>query len=109
MWTLAIPGVGLLSLFVFACGFIPIAGVIISTVPVGFVALTEYGFTKVRACWRVGRGEFACACAWLAAWLAGWLAGVARLASRSASRSPSPSLLHTPPLLFLCSSRSSSS
>lgn len=24
------------------------AGVIISTVPIGFVALTEYGFTKVR-------------------------------------------------------------
>jgi predicted PurR-regulated permease PerM len=48
MWALQIPGVGLLSLFVFVCGFIPIAGVIISTVPIGFVALTEYGFTKVR-------------------------------------------------------------
>lgn len=48
MWLLEIPGVGLLSMFVFICGFIPIAGVIISTVPVGFVALTEYGFTKVR-------------------------------------------------------------
>lgn len=54
MWALQIPGVGLMSLFVFVCGFIPIAGVIISTVPVGFVALTEYGFTKVGA---VGPGR----------------------------------------------------
>ena len=56
MWALAIPGVGLLSLFVFCCGFIPIAGVIISTVPIGFVALTEYGFTKVCASMRGGGG-----------------------------------------------------
>ncbi|KIY99566.1 hypothetical protein MNEG_8395 [Monoraphidium neglectum] len=47
MWALAIPGVGLLSLFVFICSFIPIAGVIISTTPIGFVALTEYGFMKL--------------------------------------------------------------
>jgi predicted PurR-regulated permease PerM len=47
MWALAIPGIGLLSLFVFICSFIPIAGVIISTIPVGFVALTEYGFIKL--------------------------------------------------------------
>lgn len=47
MWLLAIPGIGLLSLFVFICGFIPIAGVIISTFPIGFVALTEYGFMKL--------------------------------------------------------------
>jgi predicted PurR-regulated permease PerM len=40
MWALAIPGIGLLSLFVFVCSFIPIAGCIISTVPIGFVALT---------------------------------------------------------------------
>jgi len=45
---LAIPGVGLLSLFVFLCSFIPIAGCFISTVPIAFVALTEYGFLKVR-------------------------------------------------------------
>jgi predicted PurR-regulated permease PerM len=30
----------LLSLFVFICSFIPIAGCIISTIPIGFVALT---------------------------------------------------------------------
>lgn len=48
MWTLAIPGLGLLSLFVFICSFIPIAGCFISTVPIAFVALTEYGFLKVR-------------------------------------------------------------
>ena len=47
MWALAIPGVGLLSLFVFICSFIPIAGVVISTTPIGFVALTEYGFMKL--------------------------------------------------------------
>ena len=43
MWALAVPGVGLLSLFVFVCSFIPIAGVVISTAPIAFVALTEYG------------------------------------------------------------------
>ncbi|MEW5307469.1 MAG: hypothetical protein WDW36_009864 [Sanguina aurantia] len=47
MWALEIPGIGLLSLFVFICSFIPIAGCIISTVPIGFVALTEYGFIKL--------------------------------------------------------------
>ncbi len=47
MWALSIPGAGLLSVIVFICGFIPIAGVIISTVPIGFVALTEYGFMKL--------------------------------------------------------------
>ena len=47
IWALQIPGLGLLSMFVFICSFIPIAGCIISTVPVGFVALTEYGFLKV--------------------------------------------------------------
>ena len=52
MWALAIPGIGLLSLFVFICSFIPIAGCFISTVPIAFVALTEYGFLKARA--RVG-------------------------------------------------------
>lgn len=40
-------GIGLLSLFVFICSFIPIAGVFISTVPIAFVALTEYGFFQV--------------------------------------------------------------
>jgi hypothetical protein len=30
-----------------ARSFIPIAGVIISTTPIGFVALTEYGFIKL--------------------------------------------------------------
>ena len=49
MWMLAIPGLGLLSLFVFICSFIPIAGCFISTAPIAFVALTEYGFLKVRA------------------------------------------------------------
>eukprot|EP00892_Ulva_mutabilis_P011331 jgi/Ulvmu1/8570/UM045_0012.1 len=47
MWLLGIPGLLLLSLFVFMCSFIPVAGVIISTCPIGFVALTEYGFMKL--------------------------------------------------------------
>eukprot|EP00891_Asterochloris_glomerata_P005673 jgi/Astpho2/5673/e_gw1.00079.178.1_t len=47
MYLLKIPGVGLLSLFVFICSFIPIAGVFISTTPIAFVALTEYGFLKL--------------------------------------------------------------
>ncbi|DBB10731.1 TPA: hypothetical protein ACH3X3_007221 [Trebouxia sp. C0006] len=47
MWILQIPGIGLLGLFVFICSFIPIAGVFISTVPIAFVALTEYGFVKL--------------------------------------------------------------
>lgn len=47
MWALQLPGMGLLSMFVFLCSFIPIAGCFISTVPIGFVALTEYGFLKV--------------------------------------------------------------
>jgi predicted PurR-regulated permease PerM len=47
MWLLDIPGIGLQSLFVFVCSFIPIAGCVISTVPIGFVALTEYGFVRL--------------------------------------------------------------
>mmetsp|Transcript_43741 Transcript_43741/g.131113 ORF Transcript_43741/g.131113 Transcript_43741/m.131113 type:complete len:218 (-) Transcript_43741:167-820(-) len=47
MWLLDIPSIGILSLIVFCCSFIPIAGCIISTVPIGFVALTEYGFFRL--------------------------------------------------------------
>lgn len=47
MYLLAIPGIGLQSLFVFICSFIPIAGCFISTIPIAFVALTEYGFFQV--------------------------------------------------------------
>jgi len=53
MWAMAIPGIGLLSMFVFICSFIPIAGVFVSTVPIAFVALTEYGFIKARSPHRV--------------------------------------------------------
>ena len=41
MWLLDLPGLLVLSLFVFICSFIPIAGCVISTIPIGFVALTE--------------------------------------------------------------------
>jgi len=44
MLMLRIPGWGFLSLIVFFCSFIPVAGVVMSTIPIAFVALTEYGF-----------------------------------------------------------------
>jgi len=47
MYMMLIPGIGLLSLFVFICSFIPIAGVFMSTIPIAFVAVTEYGFMKL--------------------------------------------------------------
>lgn len=50
MVVLQIPGVGFLSLIVFFCSFIPVAGVVLSTVPIGFVALTEYGIARFFAC-----------------------------------------------------------
>lgn len=34
---------------VFFCSFIPVAGVLISTLPIGFVALTEYGLGRLAA------------------------------------------------------------
>lgn len=49
MLALQIPGVGFLSLIVFFCSFIPVAGVVLSTVPIGFVALTEYGIARLVA------------------------------------------------------------
>lgn len=44
-----IPNIAFMSLFVFICGFIPIAGVFLSTLPMAFVAVTEYGFLKLAA------------------------------------------------------------
>jgi predicted PurR-regulated permease PerM len=44
---LDLPGVAFLSVIVFLCSFIPVAGVIVSTMPIGFVALTEYGFGRL--------------------------------------------------------------
>jgi len=44
---LQLPGAAILTLFVFLCSFIPVAGVALSTFPMGFVALTEYGFFKL--------------------------------------------------------------
>lgn len=40
MWALGLKGIGFLSIFVFTCSFIPIAGVFISTIPMCVVALT---------------------------------------------------------------------
>jgi len=47
MLLLKIPGWGFLSLIVFFCSFIPVAGVFMSTVPIAFVALTEYGIASM--------------------------------------------------------------
>lgn len=41
LWILGIKGIGLLSVIVFLCSFVPIAGVFISTVPICLVALTQ--------------------------------------------------------------------
>ncbi|MCB9830915.1 MAG: AI-2E family transporter [Planctomycetes bacterium] len=39
LWLLGVPNVAFLSLFVFVCGFIPVAGVFISSVPICLVGL----------------------------------------------------------------------
>ncbi|XP_024516893.1 uncharacterized protein LOC9663018 [Selaginella moellendorffii] len=44
---LRVSGVGWLSLLVFLCSFVPVAGVIISTVPIGIVAFVETGFLQL--------------------------------------------------------------
>eukprot|EP00210_Caulerpa_lentillifera_P000413 g401.t1 len=49
LWILEIPNIGFMSLFVFICGFIPIAGVFLSTLPMAFVAVIEHGFLKLAA------------------------------------------------------------
>ena len=46
---LELPGVAFLTAIVFFCSFIPVAGVLISTAPIGFVALTEYGVGRLFA------------------------------------------------------------
>lgn len=43
LWWLDLPHVGFLSLLVFLCGFIPVAGVFLSSVPIGLVALAVGG------------------------------------------------------------------
>lgn len=49
LWALALPGIALLSFVTFVCGFIPVAGVLLSTFPMAFVALTEYGVGRCGA------------------------------------------------------------
>lgn len=44
---LGLPGVVFLALFVLLCSFIPVAGFILSTIPMLIVALTEYGVGKM--------------------------------------------------------------
>ncbi|KAA8498164.1 UPF0118 membrane protein YdbI [Porphyridium purpureum] len=43
---LRIPGVFFLSTLTLVCSFVPVAGVIISTVPMAYIALVEYGVRK---------------------------------------------------------------
>ena len=44
---IAVPYIPPLSAVVFVCSFIPVAGVVLSTVPIGLVALLTAGWTKV--------------------------------------------------------------
>lgn len=46
---LGIPGIGFLSLLVLICSFLPVVGILLSTLPMCIVALTEYGVGKVLA------------------------------------------------------------
>ena len=43
MVALGLPGVVFLGLFVLLCSFIPVAGLVLSTIPMMLVALSEYG------------------------------------------------------------------
>ncbi|MEE9394341.1 MAG: AI-2E family transporter [Planctomycetota bacterium] len=43
LWILGVPNVGILSLIVFVCGFIPVAGVFISSGPICLVGLYSHG------------------------------------------------------------------
>eukprot|EP00638_Chattonella_subsalsa_P007973 CAMPEP_0117747370 /NCGR_PEP_ID=MMETSP0947-20121206/8463_1 /TAXON_ID=44440 /ORGANISM="Chattonella subsalsa, Strain CCMP2191" /LENGTH=367 /DNA_ID=CAMNT_0005564795 /DNA_START=457 /DNA_END=1560 /DNA_ORIENTATION=+ len=47
LFILGIPGAVLMSVLVFICSFIPLAGIIISTTPMAIVALTEFGVSKL--------------------------------------------------------------
>ena len=49
MVALGLPAVGFLSLIVLICSFIPVAGIVISTLPICLVALSEYGVAKMLA------------------------------------------------------------
>jgi predicted PurR-regulated permease PerM len=44
---LQVSGLGFLSVLVFICSFVPVVGVIISTVPIGLVAFTESGLLQL--------------------------------------------------------------
>ena len=47
MVLLGLPAVGFLSLIVLICSFIPVAGIVMSTIPMCLVALSEYGVVKM--------------------------------------------------------------
>lgn len=49
MWMLELPSLLFLSLIVFFCSFIPVAGVVVSTIPMSFVALSEFGLGRLVA------------------------------------------------------------
>jgi len=50
MVMLRLPGVVFLALFVLLCSFVPVAGFILSTIPMLLVALYEYGVTTALLC-----------------------------------------------------------
>jgi predicted PurR-regulated permease PerM len=47
LFCLSISKIALLSVIVFVCSFIPVAGVFMSSVPICIMALTDYGFSKM--------------------------------------------------------------
>lgn len=49
MAILGLPGIGFLSLLCLICSFIPLVGIMFSTLPMCIVALTEYGAAKATA------------------------------------------------------------
>ena len=47
LWLLGVSGAAFFSVLVFVCSFIPLLGVLLSTMPMGIVALGEFGVYKM--------------------------------------------------------------
>ena len=59
LWLLGVSGAAFFTVLVFVCSFIPLLGVLLSTMPMGLAALGEYGVSKmIQVCsecriWRL--------------------------------------------------------
>jgi len=51
LWVLGVSGAAFFSVLVFVCSFIPLLGVLLSTMPMGIVALGEFGVYKMIQVW----------------------------------------------------------